>query len=265
MSPRLVVVGDALLDRDLDGSARRLAPDAPVPVVEDSQERPRPGGAGLAAALAAGMGADVTLVCALGDDEAGRRLAALLADAGVRVCDLGLPGGTPEKIRVRAGGRALVRVDRGGEATTCGTLTAEARAALTEADAVLVADYGRGVTSEPSLRAALMGLRGDVPVVWDPHPRGADPVPGVVLATPNAGEARAFAARAAASAGSGAPGPAAAGGAPAASSGAPVRPPPVAPRLRARRSGRRRFGRVFASPGRSPFSPSRRPTTARPI
>ena len=49
----LVVVGDALLDRDLEGTAARLAPDAPVPVVDDPAERCRPGGAALAATLAA--------------------------------------------------------------------------------------------------------------------------------------------------------------------------------------------------------------------
>ena len=49
----VVVVGDALLDRDLDGRAERLAPDAPVPIVDEIVERPRPGGAGLAAVLAA--------------------------------------------------------------------------------------------------------------------------------------------------------------------------------------------------------------------
>ena len=50
---RLVVVGDALLDRDLVGTASRLAPDAPVPVVDAPVDRPRPGGAALAAVLAA--------------------------------------------------------------------------------------------------------------------------------------------------------------------------------------------------------------------
>ena len=49
----LVVVGDALLDVDLEGRAARLAPDAPVPVLDDLRERPRPGGAALAAVLAA--------------------------------------------------------------------------------------------------------------------------------------------------------------------------------------------------------------------
>ena len=57
--------------------------------------------------------------------------------------------------------------------------------ALAGASAVLVADYGRGVTSEPGVRSALAHLPARLPVVWDPHPRGAEPVPGARLATPN--------------------------------------------------------------------------------
>ena len=189
---RLAVVGDVLLDRDLDGRAERLAPDAPVPVVDGLEEHARPGGAGLAAAIAAAGGSEVTLVCALGADAAGDRLRALLAAAGVDVCDLGLHGATPEKVRVRSGGRALMRLDYGGEATGCGPAGPAAQAALEAADAVLVSDYGRGVAAEPGLRAALAALRGR-PVVWDPHPRGAEPVPGCLLVTPNTAEAAHFA------------------------------------------------------------------------
>jgi rfaE bifunctional protein nucleotidyltransferase chain/domain/rfaE bifunctional protein kinase chain/domain len=184
---RLVVVGDALLDRDLDGRAERLAPDAPVPVVDALEPHDRAGGAGLAAAIAAASH-DVTLVCALGDDDAGRRVRRLLTDAGVAVCDLQLRGTTPEKVRVRAGGRAIVRLDAGGERRECGPLTAAARAALAEADAVLVSDYGRGVAAEPTVREALAALR-STPVVWDPHPLGPAPVPDCALVTPNAAEA----------------------------------------------------------------------------
>jgi D-beta-D-heptose 7-phosphate kinase / D-beta-D-heptose 1-phosphate adenosyltransferase len=68
---KLTIVGDALLDRDLEGRAERLAPDAPVPVVDVIDAHPRPGGAGLAATIAARAGHDVTLVCALGRDMAG--------------------------------------------------------------------------------------------------------------------------------------------------------------------------------------------------
>ena len=93
----LVVVGDALLDRDLDGRAERLAPDAPVPVVDDPAERCRPGGAALAATLAATLdGRPVVLVTALAGDEAGAALRGLLDLAGVEVVDLGLAGPTPD-------------------------------------------------------------------------------------------------------------------------------------------------------------------------
>ena len=65
-------------------------------------------------------------------------------------------------------------------------------AALSRAAAVLVSDYGRGVAADPAVRAALAeAIARGVPVVWDPHPRGPAPVPGVTVATPNLGEARA--------------------------------------------------------------------------
>jgi D-beta-D-heptose 7-phosphate kinase/D-beta-D-heptose 1-phosphate adenosyltransferase len=185
----LVVVGDALLDRDLVGSVSRLCPDAPVAVVDEPVEVSRPGGAGLAALLAAADGRDVVLVTALADDAPGRELAGLLAQARVRVVDLGLDGRTPEKVRIRSEGRSLLRLDRGGPAGRPGDLTEEAAAALGQARAVLVADYGRGVAAGPRLRAALSALPRRTPVVWDPHPRGPEPVQGCTLVTPNSGEA----------------------------------------------------------------------------
>lgn len=186
----LVVVGDALLDRDLDGPVERLCPDAPVPVVDDPRERVRPGGAALAAVLAADGGRAVTLVTALGRDGPGRRVAALLADAGVALVDLGSAGPTGCKTRVRTRGRTLVRLDRGGASSgAVGSLPADGHAALTGSGAVLVADYGRGLTADADVRRALATLPRQVPVVWDPHPRGAEPVPGARLVTPNRDEA----------------------------------------------------------------------------
>ncbi|MGH3982865.1 MAG: PfkB family carbohydrate kinase [Pseudonocardiaceae bacterium] len=66
-------------------------------------------------------------------------------------------------------------------------------ALLRGADAVLVADYGRGITAIAGLRVALAELACRVPVVWDPHPHGGRPVPGCRLITPNESEATAFA------------------------------------------------------------------------
>jgi rfaE bifunctional protein nucleotidyltransferase chain/domain/rfaE bifunctional protein kinase chain/domain len=181
---RLTVVGDALLDRDLAGRSERLAPDAPVPVVDAIEARPRAGGAALAATLAARAGFDVTLICALGADSAGEEVRGLLAAAGVSVVNLGLHGPTPEKVRVLSGGHPVVRLDYGGTGRGCGPMAAEA---FDGADAVLVSDYGRGVAAEPTVRKGLERVR--VPVVWDPHPKGPAPIRGVTLVTPNQREA----------------------------------------------------------------------------
>jgi D-beta-D-heptose 7-phosphate kinase / D-beta-D-heptose 1-phosphate adenosyltransferase len=179
---RIVVVGDTLLDRDLDGRVERLCPEAPVPVVEELARRSRPGGAGLAAALASADGHDVTLVTALADDAGGRELASLLASAGVEVLDLRLEGATPEKVRIRCDERLLLRIDHGGSRPSpVGLPTRQAADALLAADAVLVSDYGRGV-SGGRVRESLPSA---APVVWDPHPRGGDPIPGAALITPN--------------------------------------------------------------------------------
>jgi D-beta-D-heptose 7-phosphate kinase/D-beta-D-heptose 1-phosphate adenosyltransferase len=197
--PRLVVVGDALLDVEIVGDVERVCPDAPVPVVDQSSTWERPGGAALAAVLAAADSTHshaVVLVTAVADDAAGRRLRALLDAAGVEVVDLGLEGATPEKVRIRADGQSLLRLDRGGRVGgRVGALTDAARRVLHGAAGVLVADYGRGVTSEPTVRAALGDVDRVGPLVWDPHERGATPVAAAWLVTPNLREAAAFAAR----------------------------------------------------------------------
>lgn len=193
--PRVVVVGDLLLDRDVAGTVDRVSPDAPVPVVDVTDVRESPGGAGLAALLCAASGAEVTLVAPVADDAAGRRVAALLAP-DVALVALPHVGGTRTKTRVRSAGQSLVRLDEGGPGRP-GALDdaglGPARRALAAADAVLVSDYGAGTTRDPRLRALLAATAARTRTVWDPHPRGGEPVPGCALVTPNAAEARAAA------------------------------------------------------------------------
>ena len=193
-APRpVVVIGVALLDVDVEGSVDRLCPDAPAPVLTVTSDVARPGGAGLAAALVAGRGVPVRLVTALEADEAGERLRGLL-DGALTLVAGPATGGTVVKCRWRAGGRSLLRTDRGvGRPDEgFGTAIADARdGALSGAGAVLVSDYGRGVAADPAVRAALArAATRRVPVVWDPHPRGARPVAGATVVTPNLAEAR---------------------------------------------------------------------------
>jgi D-beta-D-heptose 7-phosphate kinase/D-beta-D-heptose 1-phosphate adenosyltransferase len=186
----LLVVGDCLLDRDIEGRVERLSPDAPVPIVEDLSERPRPGGAGLAACLAAADGRSVRLITALARDPGGEQLRALLEELGVEVLDLGLECATPQKVRVRSSGQTLIRLDQGGQRPgAVGGMTEEAGRALLESGGVLVSDYGWGVTAQPELREALAGAAGRGQLMWDPHPKGSVPVPGARLVKPNRSEA----------------------------------------------------------------------------
>jgi D-beta-D-heptose 7-phosphate kinase / D-beta-D-heptose 1-phosphate adenosyltransferase len=187
----LVVVGDSLLDIDIEGEATRLSPEAPVPVVDVTRQRRRPGGAGLAALLAARSGQDVILVTAVGADEVGDALMNLLVDH-VEVRSLPLDGRTTCKCRIAAREVPMLRVDSGAGHVRRAALPPGVVRALESAGAILVSDYGRGLTGLPAIQQALLSRMGLVPVIWDPHPRGSAPVAGCTLVTPNAEEARQY-------------------------------------------------------------------------
>jgi D-beta-D-heptose 7-phosphate kinase / D-beta-D-heptose 1-phosphate adenosyltransferase len=188
----LVVIGDSLLDHDLVGKVERISDEAPVPVVDDVEVRCRPGGAGLAAVLAASQARPVVLVTALAEDVPGDELGSLLRQAGVEVVDLGLAGCTPILTRIRTEDRSVLMLSQGYRTRAVhhrGLRCAE-RDLLGDAAAILVADYGRGLSDEDTVRAALGVATGRLPVVWDPHPSGLRPVPNCRLVTPNEWEAR---------------------------------------------------------------------------
>ena len=187
---RVAVVGDALLDVDVSGTSERLSPDAPVPVVDVRTDDRRAGGAGLVATMLAKDGHEVTLVTVLSDDPRADEIRALLPDVTIVAGPSGAP--TPVKTRVRVVDHALVRIDEGCATPPVPDTTDAMAAALDGVDAVVVADYGRGVAAAAGVREAVARAASHVPVVWDPHPKGAEPVAGVTVVTPNAAEARGF-------------------------------------------------------------------------
>jgi rfaE bifunctional protein nucleotidyltransferase chain/domain/rfaE bifunctional protein kinase chain/domain len=186
-TPHVVVVGDVLLDVDVETATSRLVPDSAAPVLDEVGRRVRAGGAGLAARFVADDGCRVTLVTAVPEDEAGATVLASLGD--VRAVLLPCDGATSVKTRLRRGAQTVARLDQGGDALTVTGVPDAVAAALAEADAVLVSDYGRGVTVHPQLLEALAESARRRPLVWDPHPRGPEPVRGARIVTPNAAEA----------------------------------------------------------------------------
>jgi bifunctional ADP-heptose synthase (sugar kinase/adenylyltransferase) len=135
----LVVLGDSVLDIDIEGDASRLSPEAPVPVVDITRQRRRPGGAGLAALLAARSGQEVILITALGTDHLGDALMNLLVDH-VDVRSMPLEGQTACKVRIAAREVPMLRVDSGAGQARRAALPPGAVRALESAGAILVSE-----------------------------------------------------------------------------------------------------------------------------
>ncbi|MFZ9264140.1 MAG: bifunctional heptose 7-phosphate kinase/heptose 1-phosphate adenyltransferase, partial [Polynucleobacter sp.] len=109
---RLLVVGDVMLDRYWFGDTERISPEAPVPVVLVSKDDERLGGAANVARNAASIGAKISILGVVGDDEPGRRVEELLQAQGVKSHlqrDPSLP--TTVKLRVVARQQQLIRLD----------------------------------------------------------------------------------------------------------------------------------------------------------
>lgn len=198
-APRVVVLGDALLDGWLAGPVRRLGRDGPVPVVELAESRTSLGGAANSAANLAALGASVELVAVLGDDTDAGELRRLLDLAAVRTGHSVTEAGrtTARKSRLMAAGQAVARFDTGPADPPAPPTRSALAAALAAAldgpvDAVLVADYGLGAVSAP-VRAVLDRLRARIPLlVVDARAPGAWADLGPDVVTPNVAEAAAL-------------------------------------------------------------------------
>ena len=185
----IAVVGDLIVDRDVIGHVGRVAADAPVPVVEQPTERMRPGGAGLAASLAA-AGADVVLLTTASDADIDHLAVERLRALGVTVYAARREAPIPQKIRVRTDDHVMLRVDRGARASSAAAFPAAALDELDRRDAILVSDYGGEVAK--TIDREVLRPRARRPLVWDPHRIGAEPVASAVV-TPNLDEAIAWA------------------------------------------------------------------------
>ena len=189
---RIVVLGDAMLDIYLIGDVERISPEAPVPVVHVHERQYRLGGAANVAANVAAIGADVTLVGAVGDDQRGEQLRTELAAAGIR--DDGMitmpARPTTSKTRVVARSQQMVRIDEEEDGLLDGEaqddLLHRLRHELKRADAVLLEDYNKGTLTPTVIETALAlaGQRG-IPSVVDPKYKHFFHYKGATVFKPN--------------------------------------------------------------------------------
>src|SRR5260370_22666906 len=112
--PAILVIGDLMIDHYIWGSATRLSPEAPVPIVNVKNESTTLGGAANVAQNLVALGARVTLGGIIGDDAFGARLVEILASEGIATDAILKDSERPTtvKTRVVAGSHQLVRVDR---------------------------------------------------------------------------------------------------------------------------------------------------------
>jgi D-glycero-beta-D-manno-heptose-7-phosphate kinase len=189
---RVLVVGDVMLDRYWFGDVERISPEAPVPVVRIARNEERPGGAANVARNAAALGAKVTLVSVIGDDEPGRALERLLADEGVRTSlhrDPLLP--TTVKLRVIARQQQLLRIDfeTSPSHEILASKLADYERTLPDFDVVVLSDYGKGGLAHIARMIELATARG-TPVLVDPKGEDYLRYRGATMLTPNRAEFR---------------------------------------------------------------------------
>ena len=196
----VLVVGDVLLDRFIDGKVSRVSPEAPVPVLKNGSSRALLGGAGNVAANLLSYGAAVTLVGAVGGDAAAAEMRTLCAGFHRLTAELIEDAARPTTVKARylSGWHQLLRVDdedqRPLPAAIADRLVDKATAALGRAKVLVLSDYAKGVL-EPETVATLINAarRAGVPVVVDPKKADAAVFAGATLITPNAEEMARFA------------------------------------------------------------------------
>jgi rfaE bifunctional protein kinase chain/domain len=192
-SRRVLVVGDAMLDRYWSGDVFRISPEAPVPVVQVRREEDRPGGAANVALNICALGAQATLRGVVGGDEEGRRLRELLRGAGV-CAQLGVDPAvrTTLKLRVVARSQQMLRADfeQTPDAAALDTLWREFEQDRAPYHAVLFSDYAKGTLRDVERMIALARARG-LKVLVDPKGRDYGRYRGADVITPNRAELQA--------------------------------------------------------------------------
>jgi rfaE bifunctional protein kinase chain/domain len=187
---RVMVIGDAMLDRYWFGAVDRISPEAPVPVVRITRNEERLGGAANVALNVVTLGAKVSLLTVLGNDEAGLRLRSLMDQAGIlAMAEEDSDLRTTVKLRVIGRSQQLIRLDF--EHQPCGELLLRMLGAFTQAlpthDALLFSDYGKGGLTHLPQMIQQARQAGKV-VLVDPKGNDYERYTGASVITPNLAE-----------------------------------------------------------------------------
>lgn len=189
---RIMVIGDLMVDEYIWGHVSRISPEAPVPVVNVTAENLCLGGAGNVVNNIYTLGGKVFIAGVVGNDEMGRKVIHDLQKMGLETKGVIVEDQrvTTVKTRIIAHHQQVVRYDREvvrplfpeNVKQIIGLLEEW----LTEIDAVLISDYGKGVVSEPLMEGvrALTKKAGKI-ITVDPKVKNFPFFAGVTVITPN--------------------------------------------------------------------------------
>jgi D-beta-D-heptose 7-phosphate kinase/D-beta-D-heptose 1-phosphate adenosyltransferase len=190
----VLCIGDIMLDEFVYGEVSRISPEAPTPVIAAQRSEIHIGGAGNVARNIASLGARCVFVGLVGEDDAGARLKAALADyAGIEsalVCDPSRP--TTRKVRFVSEhfSTHMLRADWEQAAAASDAVEAELIEAIlpqiARADIVLLSDYAKGVLTARVIRHTIDAARkAGKRVLVDPKSLNWAIYRGATLLTPN--------------------------------------------------------------------------------
>jgi rfaE bifunctional protein kinase chain/domain len=187
---RVLVVGDAMLDRYWFGNVDRVSPEAPVPVVRVTREDERLGGAANVALNVKHLGASTTLMTVVGQDEPATRLQKLLERSGiVSMLDTDPKFHTIVKLRIIGRAQQLLRVDFENQPDheVLEVMLDRFESVLDTHDVVLFSDYGKGGLTHIPRMIELARAAGK-PVLVDPKGSDWARYAGATVITPNRAE-----------------------------------------------------------------------------
>jgi len=199
-SPRVLVIGDLVLDRYVWGDVSRVSPEGPIPVLNVTMEEARPGGAGNVAGNLARLDAVVSICAVTGDDGPGATLQTQLEELGANTSGIVACADRPTAVKTRYMGfvqsarravQHILRVDRertgAVSAETEDRVIAWLEEAVAGQDAVVVSDYDKGLLTERILsRAYELAAEHGVLTVTDPKiARPYSVYRGSTVVTPN--------------------------------------------------------------------------------
>lgn len=188
-TPRILVIGDVMLDRYIAGLVDRVSPEAPVPVVKVQNEWSTLGGAANVAANVASLGGSPILIGLIGNDAAGEELLSACKEQGIDANLFRSITPTITKTRVIAG-QQIVRIDREEQHIWTTEQLQFLKDYLTALSSgislVLVSDYAKGTLSDQVLNL-LMSWAADnaLRVIVDPKRSDWEAYHEPYLITPN--------------------------------------------------------------------------------